>query len=267
MVPLLTWARRGPATDCILPAHPPSLPSISLVISRPQTAKLSGNRLTIYCVADSLVYPSISRLTRTAALNTHSRPFIGPTRLDSIRCRRGLTPRCHLSPQALRTMSTRKKVLLKVCAQDTLSLPVSDGHAHRLLPRQVIILGDSGVGKTSLMNQYVRGHLSLLVPGPRSQSDRVATDPSVSLFPSRPGQQKVQRELQGDDRGRFLDAGGAGRRPAGHDAGARPPSYNRLFPANVAGAASSGTRPGRNASSRWAWLSTAGPTAACWYST
>ena len=50
-------------------------------------------------------------------------------------------------------MASRKKVLLKVCL-------FQYGEARYLdswltLECQVIILGDSGVGKTSLMNQYV----------------------------------------------------------------------------------------------------------------
>jgi GTPase SAR1 family protein len=47
-------------------------------------------------------------------------------------------------------MASRKKVLLKVLPLSGFSMTTTD-----LL--QVIILGDSGVGKTSLMNQYVRG--------------------------------------------------------------------------------------------------------------
>ncbi|THW47010.1 ras-related protein-like protein [Aureobasidium pullulans] len=45
-------------------------------------------------------------------------------------------------------MSSRKKVLLKVCSSEDLE------------SRVVIILGDSGVGKTSLMNQYVNKKFS-----------------------------------------------------------------------------------------------------------
>jgi putative ribosome biogenesis GTPase RsgA len=51
---------------------------------------------------------------------------------------------------------------------------------------QVIILGDSGVGKTSLMNQYV-GTLRTMAAAGDTRVDRCA------------GQQEVQRELQGDD--------------------------------------------------------------------
>lgn len=48
-------------------------------------------------------------------------------------------------------MASRKKVLLKVRSpgEDILLVPRSN-------ESKVIILGDSGVGKTSLMNQYVR---------------------------------------------------------------------------------------------------------------
>ena len=51
-------------------------------------------------------------------------------------------------------MASRKKVLLKVCL-GTCSDECLSSH----LP-QVIILGDSGVGKTSLMNQYVNKKFS-----------------------------------------------------------------------------------------------------------
>lgn len=54
-------------------------------------------------------------------------------------------------------MASRKKILLKVC---NLSGEMPFGILIGAYPvLQVIILGDSGVGKTSLMNQYVRAHL------------------------------------------------------------------------------------------------------------
>lgn len=54
------------------------------------------------------------------------------------------------APARSPNMASRKKVLLKVY----LLVPRNLRHANRA--PQVIILGDSGVGKTSLMNQYVR---------------------------------------------------------------------------------------------------------------
>jgi len=65
-------------------------------------------------------------------------------------------------------MASKKKVLLKV-----------------------IILGDSGVGKTSLMNQYVR-----LQPTVHAPDANVLTSLSCAL-----GQQEVQCELQSNNRG------------------------------------------------------------------
>lgn len=49
-------------------------------------------------------------------------------------------------------MASRKKVLLKVRTMDLCQEGFSDINSRGT---QVIILGDSGVGKTSLMNQYV----------------------------------------------------------------------------------------------------------------
>lgn len=49
-------------------------------------------------------------------------------------------------------MASRKKVLLKV---RTIATNLT-GDLVLIRDSQVIILGDSGVGKTSLMNQYVR---------------------------------------------------------------------------------------------------------------
>lgn len=54
-------------------------------------------------------------------------------------------------------MASRKKILLKVRIR--IHIPVASilyGVVRVLTVLQVIILGDSGVGKTSLMNQYVR---------------------------------------------------------------------------------------------------------------
>ena len=57
-------------------------------------------------------------------------------------------------------MSSRKKVLLKVCY--LISKTNALLYSNNLL--KVIILGDSGVGKTSLMNQYVRNRHSSQLP-------------------------------------------------------------------------------------------------------
>lgn len=52
-------------------------------------------------------------------------------------------------------MASRKKVLLKV---GFLNQVASQNLVTLLIIGKVIILGDSGVGKTSLMNQYVYHH-------------------------------------------------------------------------------------------------------------
>lgn len=51
-------------------------------------------------------------------------------------------------------MASRKKVLLKVITSNISVRCVVETD----FPFKVIILGDSGVGKTSLMNQYVHFH-------------------------------------------------------------------------------------------------------------
>jgi GTPase SAR1 family protein len=72
---------------------------------------------------------------------------------------------------------------------------------------QVIILGDSGVGKTSLMNQYVR-----------SSSTRALFEYAHAVRGERrahtyiTGQQEVQRKLQGNNRRRFPYQGSLGGR-------------------------------------------------------
>jgi hypothetical protein len=76
-----------------------------------------------------------------------------------------------------------------------------------LIKHQVIILGDSGVGKTSLMNQYV----CLECP-----------DRRCALIHAVTGQQKVQRKLQSDDRRRLPHKRGPRRRPTGDDASPSP---------------------------------------------
>ena len=54
-------------------------------------------------------------------------------------------------------MASRKKVLLKVLTESCyIGLPGGPRGLTLTNASQVIILGDSGVGKTSLMNQYVR---------------------------------------------------------------------------------------------------------------
>jgi GTPase SAR1 family protein len=72
---------------------------------------------------------------------------------------------------------------------------------------QVIILGDSGVGKTSLMNQYVRPSSM------RAPFEQLRT--AIELHPAHTymtGQQEVQRKLQGNNRRRFPNQGGVGGR-------------------------------------------------------
>lgn len=75
-------------------------------------------------------------------------------------------------------MASRKKVLLKVCMLIILIIGIPLAHDSVL---QVIILGDSGVGKTSLMNQYV------------CQND--AHLRKYLYLMQHPGQQEVQRKL------------------------------------------------------------------------
>ena len=69
---------------------------------------------------------------------------------------------------------------------------------------QVIILGDSGVGKTSLMNQYVR-LLRTALPEHAHTLDEYNEAHTYMT-----GQQEVQRKLQGDNRGRLPHKGGVG---------------------------------------------------------
>ncbi|KAB8360700.1 hypothetical protein FH972_024437 [Carpinus fangiana] len=63
---------------------------------------------------------------------------------------------------------------------------------------KIIILGDSGVGKTSLMNQYVCACLPRLH---LSKSPAQVTDSRLA------GQQEIQRQLQGHYRSRFPHQG------------------------------------------------------------
>jgi len=78
----------------------------------------------------------------------------------------------------------------------------------------VIILGDSGVGKTSLMNQYVRD-----IHHPTASSTRSIP---LTTYLRLAGQQEIQCQLQGDNWSRFSDKGGSGGRPTGDDAGRFP---------------------------------------------
>ncbi len=103
-------------------------------------------------------------------------------------------------------MASRKKVLLKVL------LPLrtrGSGQSLTFSHTQVIILGDSGVGKTSLMNQYVcrKGSMPL--------RRRVG---GLNII-IKSGQQEVQRKLQGNNWGGLLDEGGVGGRSISHNAG------------------------------------------------
>lgn len=119
---------------------------------------------------------------------------------------------------------------------------------------QVIILGDSGVGKTSLMNQYVRlSSSNLLQRHARHHQEVLAYTESA-------GQQEVQRKLQSDHRCRLPDQGGPGRRQAGDDAGGCLAHWHAYFGLTLH---SSGTLPAKSVSNRWALLFTAAQTAAC----
>lgn len=97
-------------------------------------------------------------------------------------------------------MASRKKVLLKVrtVIEDVMSGLVL------IWDPQVIILGDSGVGKTSLMNQYVRW-----IP---TECLSIATYTLILETDTGLGQQEIQCKLQGDHWGGFLDKGGPSRR-------------------------------------------------------
>jgi Ras-related protein Rab-7A len=77
---------------------------------------------------------------------------------------------------------------------------------------QVIILGDSGVGKTSLMNQYVRRQ-------PLSSRMFCLHVLGLLIYKVSVGQKEVQRQLQGDNRGRFSYKGGTSWRSFGDHAG------------------------------------------------
>lgn len=100
-------------------------------------------------------------------------------------------------------MAPQKKVLLKVCSIPSSGLGGSSGTETDCSITQVIILGDSGVGKTSLMNQYVR---SLSSPNPPPQQKKMRLLPAfgevgyVLTCGIGTGQQEVQRKLQGYDR-------------------------------------------------------------------
>ena len=94
-------------------------------------------------------------------------------------------------------MASRKKVLLKV-----------------------IILGDSGVGKTSLMNQYVNKKFSnQCAPSPPPRPPAAARPASWARRSDRCAC-RAAVQVQGHHRRRLPDQGGDGRRQAGHHAGA-----------------------------------------------
>ena len=148
-------------------------------------------------------------------------------------------------------MASRKKVLLKV-----------------------IILGDSGVGKTSLMNQYVNKKFSNQC-APSQPPHRPPPPPRRSWY--RRSDRRARRaavQVQGHHRRRLPDQGGHGQRQAGNDAGAPPPPPALLLtlraPCSRALPPSprrSGTLRGRSASRAWVSPSTAAPTHACSSST
>lgn len=112
------------------------------------------------------------------------------------------------------TMASRKKVLLKV-----------------------IILGDSGVGKTSLMNQYVNKKFS-------------------NQYKATIGADFLTKEVMVDDRIVTMQVTIFFHRDVCKKSCVGVTDLGRGF--------RSGTRPDRSVSRVWGWRSTAAPTAAFW---
>lgn len=99
------------------------------------------------------------------------------------------------------------------------------------------ILGDSGVGKTSLMNQYVNKKFS-------------------ASYKATIGADFLTKEVLVDDRLVTMQV------CATTISTSPPPSRQEEW--EKADRARSGTRPDRNDSSRWVWRSTEARIAACW---
>jgi hypothetical protein len=129
----------------------------------------------------ALALDQYERITRTASNSFVCRLFIDSSRSFSVIVWSNVKDRHdRFLDRYTSLMASRKKVLLKV-----------------------IILGDSGVGKTSLMNQFVNRKVS-------HWSYRIEILNWVST---------VLESIQGDDWCRFFDEGNANRWPFSDDAG------------------------------------------------